>query len=58
MEFRVYWKLSKSDDVLADYQDGEWEWSVIGVFKNEPITQEKGLSLVQKDATLEDRTTT
>lgn len=45
-EFRVYWKLSTIDDVLADYRDGAWEWTVVGPFKDEPITQEKGLSLI------------
>lgn len=35
---KLEWKRDK---------DGEWKWTIVNVFKDEPITQEKGLSLIR-----------
>lgn len=47
LEFIVIWEIPDGDYAQAEYKDGEWKWTVVNVFKDEPITQEKGLSLIR-----------
>lgn len=47
LEFIVIWEIPDGDYAQAEYKDGKWKWTIVNVFKDEPITQEKGLSLIR-----------
>lgn len=47
LECDICWELQGGGHVQAEQVDGKWKWTVVNVFKDEPITQEKGLSLIR-----------